>query len=67
MVRGGGSEDRSAESRQRLEEMSEREQGVAVAAGRGLSNAETAGEVCLSVPRVKAHASRLFDKIQVTN
>ena len=33
----------------------------------GLSNAEIAGELHLSVPTVKAHVSRLFDKLGVTN
>ena len=35
--------------------------------GRGLSNTEVAGELHLSVPTVKAHVSRLFDKLGVTN
>ena len=35
--------------------------------GRGLSNAEIASELYLSVPTVKAHVSRLFDKLGVTN
>ena len=38
-----------------------------VAVGRGLSNADIAGELHLSVPTVKAHVSRLFDKLDVTN
>ena len=44
-----------------------REREVALAVGRGLSNAEIAGELYLSVPTVKAHVSRLFDKLEVTN
>jgi DNA-binding NarL/FixJ family response regulator len=66
-VRDGGGEDRTAEARQRLDALTEREREVAVAVGRGLSNAEIAGELYLSVPTVKAHVSRLFDKLRVTN
>ena len=47
--------------------LTEREREVALAVGRGLSNAEIAGELYLSVPTVKAHVSRLFDKLEVTN
>ena len=60
-------DDRSEEARRRLAGLTERETEVAVAVGRGLSNAEIAGELYLSVPTVKAHVSRLFDKLQVTN
>ena len=63
----GPEEDRSVAARQRLGALTEREREVAVAVGRGLSNAEIAGELYLSVPTVKAHVSRLFDKLQVTN
>jgi DNA-binding NarL/FixJ family response regulator len=62
-----GDEDRTAEARRRLDALTEREREVAVAVGRGLSNAEIAGELYLSVPTVKAHVSRLFDKLRVTN
>jgi len=47
--------------------LTDREQDVALAVGRGLTNAEIARELRLSVPTVKAHVSRLFDKLQVTN
>ena len=51
----------------RLAELTDREREVALAVGRGLSNAEIAAELYLSVPTVKAHVSRLFDKLDVTN
>ena len=44
-----------------------RERDVALAVGRGLSNADIAAELYLSVPTVKAHVSRLFEKLEVTN
>ena len=47
--------------------LTERELEVALAVGRGLSNAEIASELYLSVPTVKAHVSRLFEKLDVTN
>lgn len=59
--------DRSAEAEARLARLTEREREVAVAVGRGLSNAEIAGELYLSVPTVKAHISRLFAKLEVEN
>jgi DNA-binding NarL/FixJ family response regulator len=66
-VRAGDGQDRSAEARARLDRLTERELEVARAVGRGLANAEIASELHLSVPTVKAHVSRLFDKLQVTN
>ncbi len=44
-----------------------REREVAICVGRGLSNADIAGELYLSIPTVKAHVSRLFDKLESTN
>ncbi|CAI9408832.1 response regulator [Nocardioides sp. T2.26MG-1] len=58
---------RAAEAQVRLELLTGRERDVALAVGRGLSNAEIARELYLSVPTVKAHVSRLFDKLQATN
>jgi DNA-binding NarL/FixJ family response regulator len=58
---------RSARAQTRLACLTDRERDVALAVGRGLSNAEIAGELFLSVPTVKAHVSRLFEKLEVTN
>jgi DNA-binding NarL/FixJ family response regulator len=58
---------RSTLAQERLACLTERERDVALAVGRGLSNAEIAGELYLSVPTVKAHVSRLFEKLEVTN
>jgi DNA-binding NarL/FixJ family response regulator len=66
-LRSEDSHGRSSEASVRLSSLTEREREVALAVGRGLSNAEIAGELYLSVPTVKAHVSRLFDKLQVTN
>jgi DNA-binding NarL/FixJ family response regulator len=59
--------DRAVAAERRLATLTDREHEVALAVGRGLSNAEIAGELYLSVPTVKAHVSRLFDKLAVTN
>jgi len=66
-VRTDPTADRAAEARQRLSALTERELEVALAVGRGLSNAEIASDLYLSVPTVKAHVSRLFEKLDVNN
>ncbi len=66
-LRDGSGGDRTDSARERLGMLTEREQDVALAVGRGLTNAEIARELHLSVPTVKAHVSRLFDKLHVTN
>ena len=58
---------RVAAAEVRLAQLTDRERDVALAVGRGLSNAEIAGDLYLSVPTVKAHVSRIFDKLGVTN
>ncbi|UYM04456.1 response regulator transcription factor [Solicola gregarius] len=50
-----------------LSALSERELEVALAVGRGLSNAEIATGLHMSVATVKAHISRLFTKLDATN
>ncbi|WNB85667.1 response regulator transcription factor [Cellulomonas sp. ATA003] len=52
---------------QRLARLTERERQVAVAIGRGLTNADIAGELFLGVATVKTHVGQLFAKLEVTN
>ena len=66
-LRDDADDDRGALAQERLSLLTEREHEVALAVGRGLSNAEIAAELHLSVPTVKAHVSRLFDKLGTTN
>lgn len=66
-LRTGPDGDRVTAAENRLALLTDREHEVALAVGRGLSNAEIAAELHLSVPTVKAHVSRLFDKLTVTN
>ncbi len=66
-LRHSDGDDRVREAESRLALLTDRERDVALAIGRGLANAEIAGELYLSVPTVKAHVSRVFDKLGVTN
>ena len=59
--------ERSKAAQNRLGRLTDRERDVALAVGRGLSNAEIAAELYLSVPTVKAHIGRLFIKLEVEN
>jgi DNA-binding NarL/FixJ family response regulator len=59
--------DRAASAREQLDRLSEREREVAVAVGRGLSNADIAEELYMSVATVKAHVSRLLVKLEADN
>ena len=59
--------DRARLARERLTRLTEREHEVAVAVGRGLTNAEIAATLHLSVPTVKAHIGRLFAKLDAAN
>jgi DNA-binding NarL/FixJ family response regulator len=66
-VRVTDGDDRAQVAAQRLAALTQRERDVALAVGRGLSNAEIGAELHLSVPTVKTHVSRVFDKLGVTN
>ena len=66
-IRESSTGDRSDVARKALDTLTERERDVALEVGHGHSNAEIAQRLHLSVPTVKAHVSRLFDKLQVTN
>ncbi|ALO11884.1 Putative two-component system response regulator [Streptomyces venezuelae] len=64
--------DRREESRRaaitaRLAELAVREREVAVAVGKGRSNAEIAAELYMSVPTVKTHVSRVLAKLDLNN
>ena len=58
---------RTDHARDRMATLTPREHDVALAVGRGHANAEIAAALHLSVPTVKAHVSRLLDKLDVDN
>jgi DNA-binding NarL/FixJ family response regulator len=62
-----GGERRRRHARERLDLLSEREREVAVAIGHGKSNAEIGRELYMSVATVKAHVSRLLEKLEFNN
>jgi DNA-binding NarL/FixJ family response regulator len=61
---GGG---RQRHAREQLERLTEREREVAVAIGQGKSNAEISRELYMSVATVKAHVSRVLEKLKFSN
>ena len=58
---------RRARARELLDRLTDREREVAVAIGQGKSNAEIAAELYMSVATVKAHVSRLLQKLELDN
>ncbi|MEV4422585.1 response regulator transcription factor [Patulibacter sp. NPDC049589] len=60
-------DDRKAQALAALAELTDRELEVAVALGRGASNAEIGAELFMSVATVKAHVSRVLQKLDRNN
>ncbi len=58
---------REKQARERVSRLTDREREVAVAIGRGLSNAEIAAELYLGLATVKTHIGRLFTKLEAGN
>jgi DNA-binding NarL/FixJ family response regulator len=66
-VSDGGAGERTERARKLLGRLSEREREVALAVGRGRSNADIGRELYMSVPTVKAHVSRILAKLDLNN
>ena len=66
-VTGPGPTGSRVSALRRLDDLSEREREVALALGRGRSNAEISAELFMSVATVKAHVSKLLTKLDLNN
>ena len=64
---GSAADTRRTRARARLTVLNDREREVAVAVGRGLSNADIATELFMSVATVKTHVSRVLAKLDLNN
>jgi DNA-binding NarL/FixJ family response regulator len=66
-VTDSGIDTRQRDAREQLSRLTEREREVAVAVGLGKSNAEISHDLYMSVATVKAHVSRVLEKLQLNN
>jgi DNA-binding NarL/FixJ family response regulator len=66
-VTGSDGGERRRRAREQLDRLTDREREVAVAIGRGESNAEISRELYMSIATVKAHVSRLLEKLDFNN
>ncbi|MGW4031324.1 response regulator transcription factor [Streptomyces sp. NPDC004838] len=64
---GRGADPRRSAAAGRIASLAEREREVAVAVGRGQSNADIAAALYMSVPTVKTHVSRILAKLGLNN
>ncbi|MFI6285182.1 response regulator [Streptomyces sp. NPDC051018] len=63
----GRADPRRTTAARQLAALAEREREVAVAVGRGQSNAEIAAALYMSLPTVKTHVSRILAKLSLNN
>ncbi|MEU9606643.1 response regulator transcription factor [Streptomyces sp. NPDC048057] len=63
----GSRDPRRSTAATKVAGLAEREREVAVAVGRGHSNAEIAATLYMSVPTVKTHVSRILSKLALNN
>jgi DNA-binding NarL/FixJ family response regulator len=66
-VQDSEGDDRKRHAREQLDRLTEREREVAVALGQGKPNAEISRELYMSVATVKAHVSRVLEKLELNN
>lgn len=66
-VASSAQDARRVRARAALGALADREREVAVAVGRGGSNADIAGALHMSVPTVKTHVSRILAKLDLNN
>jgi DNA-binding NarL/FixJ family response regulator len=66
-VTDGEVDERRRSARAQLGQLTDREREVAVAVGLGKSNAEISRELYMSIATVKAHVSRILEKIELNN
>jgi DNA-binding NarL/FixJ family response regulator len=64
---GSAADTRRTRARARMDCLNDREREVAVAVGRGLSNADIAAGLFMSVATVKTHVSRILAKLGLNN
>jgi DNA-binding NarL/FixJ family response regulator len=66
-VTDSGVDTRRRDAKQQLDRLTDREREVAVAVGLGKSNAEISHDLYMSVATVKAHVSRVLEKLELNN
>ena len=66
-VTDGEVDERKRRARAQLERLTDREHEVAIAIGLGKSNPEISRELYMSLATVKAHVSRVLEKLEFNN
>jgi DNA-binding NarL/FixJ family response regulator len=66
-VTDGGSDKRRRNAQDQLDVLTEREREVAIAIGLGKTNIEISRELFMSIATVKAHVSRVLEKLELNN